>query len=235
MKALCLTASFLCLVASAAPLAAEDYPRFPAYEANGWTVTDKGEERCHADFSLDGDTVLGFMGPYYLRAGEPASGSIIHLADENRYVLPKGDEQGEFPVELAADAARFAVSGFATDIGGALVVDSGNLPTVIDLLAALPDSVTLSAVVGGKQVYAIQLAGNRGAAKALRDCTAFITLQKRPGTKNGPKLGPPKPPQLEALSDPIAKLPPEPLVSAPPMALPAGPPPNALPPSGSPQ
>lgn len=229
MRALCAATFLLLLAGPTASLAAEDYARFPTYEAGGWAITDKGDERCHADFSIDGDTALGFMGPYYYRPGEPASGSIIHLTDETRYTLPKGNKHGEFPAELAAGAARFAVTGFATDLGGSLVVDSGNLPTVIDVLAALPDSVTLTATVKGKQVYAIALTGNHGAAKALRDCTAFITAQKRPGTKDGPKLGPPKMPMPEPLPE---RLPlPEPLVDAPPMALPEAGPPKALPPS----
>lgn len=230
MKVFCAAASLLLLAAPVLPLAAEDYARFPIYAADGWTVIDKGEERCHADFSVDGDTVLGFMGPYYFRRDEPASGSIIHLADESDYKLPKGDKHGEFPAELIAGAARFAVSGFATDLGGSLVVDSGSMPTVIDLLAALPDNVTLSAMVEGKQVYAIALTGNRGAAKALQDCTAFITAQNRPGTRNGPKLGPPKPPQLEIFSVPAPERPSEPLIDAPPMVLPEAGPPEALPP-----
>lgn len=228
MKALCAAVFLLLLAGPAVPLAAEDYPRFPTYEAGEWAITDKGEERCHADFSVDGDTVLGFMGPYYYRPGAPASGSIIHLADETRYTLPKGDKHGEFPAELVAGAARFAVTGFATDIGGSLVVDSGNLPTVTDLLAALPDRVTLTAMVKGKQVYAIELAGNHGAAKALRDCTAFITEQKRPGTKDGSELGPPKMPMPEPLPAPLPL--PEPVIDAPPMALPEASAPNALPP-----
>ncbi len=228
MKGFCAAPLLLLLTGPAAPLVAGDYAHFPAYEANGWAITDRGAERCHADFSLDGDTVLGFMGPYYLRPGEPASGSIIHLADETRYTLPKGDKHGEFPAELVAGAARFAVTGFATDIGGSLVVDSGNLPTVTDLLAALPDSVTLTATVKGKQVYAIALTGNRAAAKALQDCTAYITAQKRPGTRDGSELGPPKMPMPEPLPERLP--PPEPLVDAPPMALPEAGPPNALPP-----
>lgn len=196
MRIFCAAAFLLALVAPAAPLTAEDYAHFPTYEANDWVITDSGEERCQADFSLDGNTVLSFMGPYFPEPDEAASGSIIHLADESHYVLPKGDRHGEFPVELVAGTARFAVSGFATDLGGSLIVNSGNIPTVIDLLAALPDSVILTAMVEGKQVYAIELAGNHSAAGALRDCTAFITAQKRPGTKNGPRLGPPSPPKM---------------------------------------
>lgn len=230
MKVRC-TAPFVLLLATPAVLlAAEDYARFPAYAADGWSITDTGEERCDADFSVDGDTVLGFMGPYYLRPGEPVSGSIIHLVDESDYKLPQGDEHGEFPAELVAGAARFTVSGFATDLSGSLVVDSGSMPSVIDLLAALPDKITLSATVEGKQIYAIALTGNRSAAKALQDCTAFITAQKRPGTKNGPMLGPPKPSQLEILREPASERPPEPTVYAPPMALPEAEPPEALPP-----
>lgn len=228
MRALSAATFLLLLAGPAASLAAGDYARFPAYEADGWAIADKGDERCHADFSIGGDTVLGFMGPYYYRPGDPASGSIIHLADETRYTLPKGNRHGEFPAELLAGTARFAVTGFATDLGGSLVVDSGNLPTVTDLLAALPDSVTLTATVKGKQIYAIELTGNHGAAKALRDCTAFITAQKRPGTKDGPELGPPEMPMPEPLPErhPL----PEPVIDAPPMALPEAGPPNALPP-----
>lgn len=230
MRALSAAPLLLLFAGPAAPATAEGYARFPTYEADGWAITDRGDERCHADFSLDGDTVLGFMGPYYHRPGEPASGSIIHLANETRYTLPKGDKHGEFPAELAAGAARFAVTGFATDLGGSLVVDSGNLPTVIDVLAALPDSITLTATVKGKQVYAIALTGNQGAAKALRDCTAFITTQKRPGTKDGSELGPPKMPMPEPLPE---RLPlPEPLVDTPPTALPEAGPPKALPSPG---
>jgi hypothetical protein len=228
VKGFC-TATSLFLLASPAAAFAADYAHFPTYAANGWTVTDKGEERCNADFSVDGDTLLGFMGPYHFRPGEPASGSIIHLADESDYKLPKGDKHGEFPAELVAGAARFTVLGFATDLGGSLVVDSGSMPTVIDLLAALPDNITLSATVEGKQIYAIALTGNRGAAKALQDCTAFITAQKRPGTKNGPKLGLPKPPQLEILSEPTPERLPDRVVDVPPMALPEAGPPEALP------
>ncbi|WP_233503556.1 hypothetical protein [Sphingomonas psychrotolerans] len=219
-------ASLLCLIALARPVAAQDYARFPTFEADGWTVTDKGEENCDADFASDGDTLLGFMGPYYHRSGEPASGSIIHLDDETHYALPKGDRHGEFSVQLIAGTANFAVSGFATDLGGSLVTDSGSLPTVVDLLAELRDRVILSAMVEGKQVYAIKLTGNRAAAKALTDCTAFITAQKRPGTKNGPELGPPKMVPLEAL---LVR--PEPPSGAPPTALPDASPPNPVPPS----
>ena len=94
MRIFCATAFLLALVAPAAPLTAEDYAHFPTYEANGWVITDSGEERCQADFSLDGNTVLSFMGPYFPKPGEAASGSIIHLADQSHYVLPKGDRHG---------------------------------------------------------------------------------------------------------------------------------------------
>lgn len=214
----------------AAPLAAADYGRFPTYEADGWTVTDEGDERCDADFRVDGAKVLSFMGPYYFRPDEPASGSILHLGDASQYMLPKGDKHGEFPAELSADGARFEVTGFATDLGRALVVDSGKMPTVIDLLAALPDTVTLRAAVGGKPAYAIALTGNHGATKAMRDCTAFISAQKRPGTKDGAKLGPPKPPQREVLTPLTLKPSLDQMDGAPPTALPEAPPPNGLPP-----
>lgn len=188
--------SLIFLVAAASSSTAQDYARFAFYAADGWAVTDKGAERCHADFAFDGDTVLSLMGPYYHGSEGLSTGRIIHLG-EAHYTLPKGDRHGEFPVELIAGPAHFKASGFATDLGGALVADSGSLPTVIDLLAALPDEVVLEARVEGRKVYAIQLAGTRAAAKAFEDCTAFITAQKRPGTRNGPKLSAPKPPALE--------------------------------------
>lgn len=226
LRAIYAAACFLSLVPPAAVSTAQDFALFPTYDANGWTVTDRGEERCHADFRIGTETVLSFMGPYYFHPGESAPGSVIHLAEETHYVLPKGDKHGEFPVELIAGTARFAVSGFATDLGGALVVDPGSLPTVTDLLAALPDEVTLSAMVEGKQVYAINLDGNRAAARALKDCTAFITAQKRPGTKHGPELGPPSMPPFEELPTRA-----DPPIDAPSPVLPDFAPPSALPPS----
>ena len=226
LRAIYSAACFLLVVPPAAASAAQGFAHFPTYNANGWTVTDRGEERCHADFRIGTETVLSFMGPYYFRSGEPAPGSVIHLAEETHYMLPKGDKHGEFPVQLVAGTARFAVSGFATDLGGALVVDPGSLPTVTDLLAALPDEVTLSAMVEGKQVYAINLDGNRAAAKALQDCTAFIIAQKRPGTKHGPELGPPSMPPFEELPTRA-----DPQIDAPSPVLPDFAPPSALPPS----
>lgn len=218
------TASLIWLVAASSPAVAQDYERFPTYVAHGWTVGDKGEERCNADFAIGGHTVLSFMGPYYHGSGKLEAGSIIHLG-EVTYTLPKGDRYGDFAVQLFAGPGHFAVSGFATDLNGALVVNSGSLPTVAALLAALPDKVTLKAMVGDSQVYAVELTGNQAAAKALDDCTAFITAQKRPGTKSGPSLGDPKPPTLEVLRPP-AEGPPEPSD-----AVPTAPRTNVVPPS----
>jgi hypothetical protein len=79
----------------------------------------------------------------------------------------------------------------------------------------LPDNFTLTATVKNKQIYSIDLIGNRAAAQAFNDCTAFISAQKRPGTRNGPRLdmenGPPPPvrpsPENSSSDEPILTLP----------------------------
>ena len=201
-KAICVVASTLYGIALVPAAMAQDYERFKTFEAEGWTVTDKGSESCDADFAIDGQTMLGIMGPYYPHSGEVASGSIIHLDNQMNYMLPTGDSDGEFPVQLIAGSAQFAASGFAADLGGSLVTDSGSFTSVADLLASFPNEVVLTATVEGKEIFSIELTGTNAAALALKDCTAFITAQKRPGTKNGPELGPPRIVPLEDLNIP---------------------------------
>jgi hypothetical protein len=185
-------AIFLASPAAADPVS---YPRFPTWQAGGWTVADDGDDRCDADFADSGRTVLTFMGPYHIEPGAPPSGSILDLgAEEGDYALPKGDKYGEFPAELVAGDLRFEVTGSALDLSGGLIANPGDTRTATDILAALPDKVVLIARVKGRQIYAIPLDGNRAAAQALRDCTDFITAQKRPGTRYGPAAGPPRPP-----------------------------------------
>lgn len=195
--ALSATLSIGIAILLASPAAADpaSYPRFSTWQAGGWTVADGGDDRCDADFAESGRTLLTFMGPYHVTPGAPPSGSILHIgAEAGDYALPKGDKYGEFPAELIAGDLRFEVMGSALDLSGGLIADPDDSRTTTDILAALPDKVVLIARVKGKQIYAIPLDGNRAAAQALRDCTDFITAQKRPGTRYGPAAGPPRPP-----------------------------------------
>ncbi|KQZ73537.1 hypothetical protein ASE06_14285 [Sphingopyxis sp. Root214] len=182
----------------ASPAVAADtaaYLRFPDWQAGGWTVTDDGDDRCDADFANGDRTLLTFMGPYYVTPGAPPSGGILHIgAETGDYALPKGGKYGEFPAELIAGDLRFEVTGSALGLSGGLIADPSDSRTTTDILATLPDKVVLIARVKGRQIYAISLDGNQAAARALRDCTEFITAQKRPGTRYGPRGAPPRPP-----------------------------------------
>lgn len=210
------------LLASPAAAAPASYPRFPTWQAGGWTVADDGDDRCDADFADSGRTLLTFMGPYHVAPGAPPSGGILHIgAEAGDYALPKGGKYGEFPAELIAGDLRFGVTGTALGLSGGLIADPDDSRTTIDILAALPDTAVLIARVKGKQIYAIPLDGNHAAARALRDCTDFITAQKRPGTRYGPRGAeprPPAPPEAFPERAPEGRLPPDealPIVGSP--------------------
>lgn len=175
-------------------------PRFETVRAGEWTITDEGPT-CDATFAVAGEPVLTFSGQTYGWTDGPSGGSIHHIGfGTGQYDLPKG----EFAVTISVpDGPSFGATGEAVELSGGLLVFADRRAPAFDILARLPVAGPIAFSVDGRELFRVMLSGNDRAIAAHNACMAFITAQKRPGTRDSGRMPePPKPLPLEPLPPP---------------------------------
>lgn len=199
--------------------ASAEQPRFETVTVGGWTITDE-EATCDASFAADGADVLRVSGQVYGWKDGPSGGVFQHLGfKKGDYTLPSGT----FPVTISwADAGgtvtQVRATGEAVDLDDSLLTFADRKTPAIDILGRLPATGWIAFSVGGRELYRVDLSRVDEAVAAHKACMAFITQQKRPGTRDSGRMPlPPRPPK------PLDLPPPPPLAPPPPYVPPAEP------------